>query len=240
MRIYWVLFSSCRTTSRGASWILNGSGNSAHLLFLKVSTVWNVRIFCVGNHTSAHWVLRAFFSSSQPAQEQEACHLPPLVWLKWPCCLAASSFFRTRLVWVINGTDCRAQVGITVQMPPSKKTSRVDTQVAILPAPLPTCSYLYIDLIARERGGEKHLKTTIRSFCVFSLKFSSTIYHYSPSGYWMLHSGTESSTRETASLLTRNLPCQHRKWRWWRWWQWLIWEVLTRSWDLYPPCDSFF
>ena len=44
MKIYWVLFSSCLTTSCEASWILNSAGNTAHLLFLKVSTVWNGRI----------------------------------------------------------------------------------------------------------------------------------------------------------------------------------------------------
>lgn len=70
MKIYWVLFSSCLTTSHEASWILNSAGNTAHLLFLKVSTVWNGRISLLKAalpHTD--WGLSSPFSIS--AQEQE-------------------------------------------------------------------------------------------------------------------------------------------------------------------------
>lgn len=72
MKIYWVLFSSCLTTSREASWILNSAGNTAHLLFLKVSTVWNGRISLLKAalpHTD--WGLSSPFFPFLPKSERQ-------------------------------------------------------------------------------------------------------------------------------------------------------------------------
>lgn len=85
MKIYWVLFSSCLTTSCEASWILNSAGNTAHLLFLKVSTVWNGRISLLkASPPCTNWGLSSPFSIL-PRSER----LPPfssLGWV-WSCCL---------------------------------------------------------------------------------------------------------------------------------------------------------
>lgn len=85
MKIYWVLFSSCLTTSCEASWILNSAGNTAHLLFLKVSTVWNGRISLLkAAPPRTDWELSSPFSI--PPRTERQHHLASLVWLELSCC----------------------------------------------------------------------------------------------------------------------------------------------------------
>lgn len=188
MKIYWVLFSSCLTTSGEASWILNSAGDSAHLLFLKVSTVWNARISvleitlphtergfllhfppCLGARSTLPHIISVTQvgpAASLPLPAFEPC------WCK--SLMGGTAGFKWALLCRCD--LARKQVGQTPRLPFYQ---------------LPCQSVLILTSIWEEqrgRKGEKNIWNPHALFCAFPLKFASTVYHYSPCSHCMLHS----------------------------------------------------
>lgn len=161
MKIYWVLFSSCLTTSCEASWILNSAGNTAHLLFLKVSTVWNGRISLLKaapQHTD--WGLSSPFSILPRSERQH--HLALLVGLKWSCCgLCHFPVFEPRWCKLLMGAAW-FKWGMIIQISAHKETTGWATYGTILPAFLALYPHLYFNLMReRETHTERHTQIGI-------------------------------------------------------------------------------
>lgn len=85
MKIYWVLFSSCLTTSCEASWILNSAGNYSTSFLFKGLDSLEWQDFFVASGTSAH---PSGLSSPFPIlpRSEGQHHLTSLAWGQWSCC----------------------------------------------------------------------------------------------------------------------------------------------------------
>lgn len=151
MKIYWVLFSSCLTTSCEASWILNSAGNTAHLLFLKVSTVWNGRIpLLKAAPRHAEWGLSPPPSALPRSARQR--HPTSLVRLKWSCGCRCHFLVFEPCWWKSLMGGRWFKWGIIIQISAHEETPDCATSRTIFPAFLELDPHPYFNLMKeRER-----------------------------------------------------------------------------------------
>ena len=160
MKIYWVLFSSCLTTSCEASWILNSTGNTAHLLFLKVPAAWNGGIPLLNAAPRhAEWGLSPPFSILPRSTRQR--HRASPGWAEWSCCCRCHflAFEPCRCKSLMGGRWFKW--GIVIQISAREEAPDWATSWTIFPAFLALYPHPYFNLM-KERERERPVQKDIQ------------------------------------------------------------------------------